>query len=79
MLLNCGAGEDSWESVDCKKIKPVNPEGNQPWVFTHRTDAEAEALILWLLDVTNQLTGKDPDTGKEWRQKEKGAGRGWDG
>ena len=48
MLLNCGAGEDSWESpLDSKEIKPVNPEGNQSWIFIGRTDAEAEAPILW--------------------------------
>ena len=57
--------------LDCK-IKPVNPEGNQPWVFTERTDAEAETLILWPPDVKNWLLGKDPDAGKDWRQKEKG-------
>ena len=43
MLLNCGAGEDSWESLDKKKIKPVNPKGNQPWIFIGKTDAEAKA------------------------------------
>ena len=73
MLLNCGAGEDSWESpLDCKEIKPVNPKGNQPWIFTGRTDPEAEAPILWPPDVKNWLTGKDPDAGKGWRQEEKG-------
>ena len=58
--------------LDCKEIKPVNPEGNQPWIFTERTDAEAETLILWPPDVKNWLLGKDPDAGKDWRQKEKG-------
>ena len=73
MLLNCGASEDSWESpLDCKEIKPVNPKGNQPWIFTGRTDAEAEAPILWPPDVKNWLTRKDPDAGKGWRHEEKG-------
>ena len=47
MLLNCGVGEDSWESLDCKEIQPVHPKGNQSWIFIGRTDAEAEAPILW--------------------------------
>ena len=50
--------------LDCKEIKPVNPKGNQPVMFIGRTDAEAETPILWLSYVKNQLTGKDPDTGK---------------
>ena len=59
------------ENLDSKEIKPVNPNGNQPWIFTGRTYTEAEALILWLPDVKNQLTGKGPDAGEDWRQKEK--------
>ena len=55
--------------LDCKKIKPVNPEENQPWIFIGRTDVEA--LILWAPDGKSQLTGKDPDTGEGWRQEEK--------
>ena len=58
--------------LDCKEIKPVNPKGNQSWIFIERTNGEAEALILWAPDVKNQLFGKDPDAGKEWRQSEKG-------
>jgi len=58
--------------LDCKEIKPVNPEGNQSWIFTGRTDAEIEALILWPPDEKSQLIGKDPDAGKDWRQEEKG-------
>ena len=54
------------------KIKPVIPKGNQPWMFTERTDAEAEVPTLWPPDVKNQLPGKDPDAGKHWRQEEKG-------
>ena len=61
-----------------KETKPVNPKGNQPWILTGRTDAEAEASILWPPDVKSQFTGKDPDVGKDWRQEEKGAtGDGW--
>ena len=55
-----------------KEIKPVNPKGNQPWIFIGRTDAEAEAPILWLPEAQSRLTGKDPDAGKDWRPKEKG-------
>ena len=58
--------------LDCKEIKPVNPKGNQSWVFIGRTDAEAETPILWPPDVKNWLIGKDPDAGKDWGQ-EKGA------
>ena len=58
-------------SSDCKEIQPVNPKGNQSWIFTGRTDAEAETPILWPPDVKGWLIGKDPDTGKDWR-REKG-------
>ena len=57
--------------LDSKGIKPVNPEGNQPWIFIGRTDAEAEAPILWLPDAKSRLTGKDPDVGKYWGQEDK--------
>ena len=53
-------------------IKPVNPKGNQPWIFIGRTDAKPEAPVLWLPDVKSRLLGKDPDAGKDWRQEEKG-------
>ena len=56
--------------VDCKEIKPVNSKGNQPWIFTGRTDAKGP--ILWPFDAKSWLNGKDPDAGKDWRQKEKG-------
>ena len=56
--------------LDCK-IKPVNPEGNQSQIFTGRTDAKAETPILWPPDAKNWLTGKDPDTGKDWRQEKR--------
>ena len=55
-----------------KEIKPVNPKGNQPWIFIGRTDAEAEAPILWLPDLKSRLTGKDRDAGKNWGQEQKG-------
>ena len=58
--------------LDYKEIKPVNPEGNQPWIFIGWTAVEAEAPILWSPDAKSWLTGKDPDAGKDWRQ-EKGA------
>ena len=64
--------------LDCKEIKPVNPKWNQPWTFIGRIDAKAESLILWPPDGKSQLTGKDPDGGKDWRQEEKGTTR-WDG
>ena len=72
MLLNCVVGEDSWEFLDCKEIKPVNPSGNQSWICIGRTDAEAETLILWPPVVKNWLTGKDPDARQDWRQEKKG-------
>ena len=58
--------------LDCKEIKPVNPKGNQYWIFIGRTDAEAETPILRSPDVKNWLLRKDPDAGKDWRQEEKG-------
>ena len=57
--------------LDSKEIKPVNPKGNQPWIFIEGTHAEAEAPIVWPLDVKSQLIGKDIDAGKDWKQKEK--------
>ena len=54
------------------KIKPTNPKGNQPWIFIGRTDAKAELPILWPPDAKSQLIWKDPDAGKDWRQKSKG-------
>ena len=58
--------------LDCKEIKPVNPKGNQSWIFIGRTDAEAEAPILWPPDAKNWVIGKDRDAGKDWRWEEKG-------
>ena len=57
-------------ALDSKEIKPINPKGNQPWIFTGRTNAEAS--VLWPLDVKSQLIGKDSDVGKDWGQEKKG-------
>ena len=65
--------EKTFESpLDCKEIKPVNPKGNQPWLFIGRTDAEAEAPVLCPPDGKSRLIGKDPDAGKDRRQEDKG-------
>ena len=58
--------------LDLKKIQPVHPKGDQSWVFIGRTDAEAEAPILWPPDAKNWLIGKDPNAGKDWMWEEKG-------
>ena len=58
--------------MNCKEIKPINSKGNQPWILIGRTDAEAEAPILWPPDAKSWLIGKDSDPEKDWRQKEKG-------
>ena len=67
--------EETFESpLDCKEIKPDNSQGNQPWIFIRRTDAdaEAEAPMLWPLDAKSWLIRQDPDAEKDWRQEEKG-------
>ena len=66
-------------TLDCKEIKPVNPKGNKSWIFIGRTSAEAETLTPWPPDEKNWLTGKDPDAGKDWRQKKRTTQDGWDG
>ena len=58
--------------LDCKEIKPVNPKGNQPWIYIRGTNAEAEVLTFWPPDAKEWLIGKDPDAGKDWRQEKKG-------
>ena len=58
--------------LDCKEIKPVNPKGNQLWIFTGRTGAKAEAAIFWPPDTKNWFIGEDPDAGNDWGQEEKG-------
>ena len=55
--------------LDCRKIQPVHPKGNQSWIFVGWSDAEAETLILWPPDVKNWLIGKDPDAGKDWSRR----------
>ena len=65
MLLNCGVGEDSWESLG--QQGPVHPKGNQSWIFIGRTDAKAETPVLWPPDAKNWFIGKDPDAGKDWK------------
>ena len=57
--------------LECKEIKPVNPQGNQSWILIGKNDAEAEAPILWSPDAKNWLIWKDPNAGKDWRQEEK--------
>ena len=58
--------------LDCKDIHPVHPEGDQSWVFIGRTDAEAETPVLWPRHAKSRLIGKDPNTGRDWGQEEKG-------
>ena len=74
MLSNCGPGEDSWESLGLQGDQPVNPKGNQPWIFTGRTDAKAPILLP--PDSKNWLIGKGPDAEKERRREEKGMTEG---
>ena len=57
--------------LNCKEIQPVHPKGNQSWIFTGRTDVEAETPILWPPDTKKWLIWKDPDAGKVWRREEK--------
>ena len=59
--------------LHCKEILPVLPKGNQSWIFIAKTDVEAETPVLQPPDAKNWLIWKDPDAGKDWRQKEKGA------
>ena len=85
MLLNCGIGEDSWESLGLQGDTPVHPKGNQYRIFIGRTDVEAETPILWPPVAKSWLIWKDPYAGKDWRWEEKGttedemAGWWWDG
>ena len=68
--------EKTLESHLDSKIKPLNPKGNQPWIFIGRTDAETEAPIFWPSDLKSWLSGKAPDAGKNWGQEEKGETEG---
>ena len=72
MLLNCGVGESSWESLGLQTDQTVHSKGNQSWIFIARTDAKAETPILWPPDVKSWFIWKDPDAGKDWRWQEKG-------
>ena len=78
MLLNCGVGEDSWESLGLQGIQPVHPKGYQSWIFIGRTDAEAETPILWPPDAKN-ITWKRPWCWKRLKTEGEGDNRGWDG
>ena len=78
MLLNCGVGEDSWESLGLQGVQPVHPKRDQSWMFIGRTAIEAETPILWPPDVKSWLIWKDPDAGKDWGKEEKRM-TGWDG
>jgi len=71
-VLNYSTVQSLDSPLNCKEIKPVNPKGNQSWIFIGRTDAEAETPILWPPDAKSWLIWKDPDAGKDWEQEEKG-------
>ena len=68
---NCGVREDCWESFGHQGDQTSQSKGNQPWIFSGRTDAEAEVPIIWSPDAKNWLIGKDPDAGENWRQKKR--------
>ena len=77
ILMTFAEAQASWsfprsQFLDCKKIKPVHPKGDQSWVFIGRTDVEAETPILWPPDAKSWLIWKDCDDGKDWRQEKKG-------
>ena len=75
MLSNCGAAEDSWESLRQQRDQTnVKRKGNQPWIFIGRTDAETP--ILWPPDAKTWISGKDPDTGKDWGKEKNGETEG---
>ena len=70
MPSNCGTGKDSWESLgQLEDQTSHNLKGDKPWIYTGRTDAKAEAPVLWSSDVNRWITGKVPDAGKDWGQK----------
>ena len=72
MLLNCGVGEDSWESLGLQGDSTSLSKGDQSWVFIGRTDAEAATSILWLPHAKSWFIGKDPDARRDLGQEEKG-------
>ena len=73
LKYSCFQSEKTLEKTDW--IKPVSPKRNQPWIFIGRTDAEAEAQIVWAPAIKSQFIGKDPAAGKDWRLKEKRAAK----
>ena len=77
MLSNSGAGEDSWESLGQQESRRVNLQGNQPWIFIGRTDAEAEIPVLWPPHAKSWLIGKDPDAGGIGGRRRRGWQRMW--
>ena len=86
MLLNCGVGEYSWESLDCKEIQPAHSKGNQSWIFIHWKDwcwnwnfLVTWCKILWSPDAKNWLIGKDPWWWERLKTGGEGDDRGWDG
>ena len=79
MLLNCGVGEDSWESLGLQGDPTVHSKGDQSWVFIGRTDAKAETPVLWPPCAKSWLIGKDSDAGRDWGTGGEGDNRGWDG
>ena len=72
MLLNCGSGEDSWESLGLQGNPTVHSKGDQPWVFLGRNDAKAETPVLWPPHAKSWLIEKVSDAGRDWGQEEKG-------
>ena len=72
MILNLVLEKALESPLNCKEIQPVHPKGDQSWVFTGRTDVEAETPILWPPHARSWLIGKDPDAGRDWGQEEKG-------
>ena len=79
MLLNCGVGEDSWESLGLQGDPTSPSKGDQPWDFFGRNDAEAETPVLWPPHAKSWLIGKDSCAGRNWRAGGEGVDRGWDG
>ena len=78
MLLNCGVGEDSWESLGYKEIQPFHPKRDQFWVFIVKTDVEAETPILWSPDAKSWPWLKRPWFCERLKEGRKGDDRGWD-
>ena len=75
MLLNCGVGEDSWESLGMQEIQPAHSKAYLSWALFGRTDAKAETPILWPPDAKSWFIGKDSDAGRDWGQRRRGRQR----